>query len=182
MFILFQFHTIYHLIYTYFYTYICIDINTQLYLYVCISIYIYIYMCVCVCVCVCVLIYLQCIHLHAYIYTYECLYISIITYKFKLYIHIYLFDIQNEICTYRLIFTHMYTYLYMSTSCIEINRAAALFPRAGKLSRPSGNFYSRINTFFRTSIDFLIENFQKIEIFKIFNFVKFFASGAQSSS
>ena len=43
-------------------------------------------------------------------------------------------------------------------------------------------FISRINTFFGTSIDFLSENFEKIEIFKIFDFVKFLASGVQSSS
>ena len=35
-------------------------------------------------------------------------------------------------------------------------------------------FFSRIDTFFRTSIDFLRENFEKIEFFKNFHFRQFF--------
>ena len=42
-------------------------------------------------------------------------------------------------------------------------------------------FFSRITTFFRASIDFLKENFEKNEIFKILDFVKFLASGVQPS-
>ena len=63
--------------------------------------------------------------------------------------------------------------------CIEIIRAATL---SAQLAGASGNFVSRITTFFRASIDFLKENFEKNEIFKIFDFVKFLASGTQSSS
>ena len=53
---------------------------------------------------------------------------------------------------------------------------------AAQLVGASGNFFSRITTFFRASIDFLKENFEKNEIFKIFDFVKFLASGVQPSS
>ena len=41
-------------------------------------------------------------------------------------------------------------------------------------------FY-RITNFFRAPIDFLKENFEKNKIFKIFDFVKFLASGVQPS-
>ena len=142
------------------------------YQYICIYIYIYIY----------VLIYLQCIHLHAYIYTYECLYISIITYKFKLFIYISIYLISRMRSVHIDWFLHTYTHTYICQHPVLGSIGPPPCPReSAQLAGASGNFFSRINTFFLTFIVFLKKKLKKSTFSKIFDFINFLASGVQSS-